>query len=131
MTKAYEEKLRDVLGSFIDLFCQDLDCDGSTRFVAYMLQKLDVDFDIYAGEITKKNDSSNIIPIHYWIITKNKVLFDFKTKKWLGVLPDKVKYILKGTPEKDHFLFAGEEPKILGMLLWYSQIIKKMRLNKQ
>ena len=116
-----ELKLRKILGDFVDTFLPSLDCDGGTRFVAMMLEGMGIDFEIFQGSICEKENSKNVFPIHIWLVTKEKMnIFDFKTKKWLGVEFDKVKYFNTQKMDKDKFLdVGGSRATILGLLTFY------------
>lgn len=113
-----EEKLRDVLELFADNFLPALDCDGCTRFVSYLLENKKIEFDIYEGSIYETNNKSNSFPIHNWIKTKKGTIFDFKTKKWLGVTSDKVTYVDVKNLDKKEFL-PKERTTTLGILLHF------------
>lgn len=117
MKKDEEIKIRDILESFVDEFLPYLDCDGCTRFVAFMLENKNIDFMIFTGSI--KNDK-HFFPLHYWIETSNGVTFDFKCEKWIGTKSDKTTYNVQEEINKEKFLsVGGNKELIMGILLKY------------
>lgn len=115
MNKQKEQELEQTLSKFIDTFLYKLDCDGSTRLVAMLLQNKKIDFKIYTGAIQHKN---NHFPLHYWIETSNGVIFDFKSKKWIGVDSKETTYLNKELVDTQEFLsVGGNKYTVMGVLL--------------
>ena len=113
-----QERLRDILENFCDEFLPELDCDGCTRLVGFLLASKNIDFEIYSGKIVSQLNPVKIFPIHYWIKTKDGILFDFKTKKWIGVTSDKTNYQSITKLDKNEFLsVGGNQTIIMGVLL--------------
>ena len=117
-------KLRDTLQKFCDEFLPNLECDGCTRFASFLLIAKNIKFEIYLGEIESQTHPNNQFPLHYWIKTKQGILFDFKTKKWIGVESDKTNYQNITKINKKEFLIVGGNPTIVMGILLHEGIIK-------
>ena len=115
-----EQRLRAALEPFIEHFLPALDCDGCTRFVACMLKHHKIDFEIYECGI-KNRATGKTFPIHNFIETKNGIIFDFKTEKWIGCKSDKTDYIDVKRVNKDSWILLNKMPEsvLLGTLLMY------------
>jgi len=89
---ASQLRAREVIGDFAKLFLTHLDCDGCTRLVSILLDNLGIEHNIYSGIIYETKNKLNTFPLHYWIITGQGIIFDFKSEKWLGVTFEYVTY---------------------------------------
>lgn len=59
----------------------NLECDGFTRVVTYVLNHYSVPHTVYAGEATV--DGATMEP-HFWIVTEDGLYIDYRLRMWLG-----------------------------------------------
>lgn len=113
MSKEYDEKqLRRILEPFVNAFLSNLECDGVTRVISFLLNKLGVSFSVYVGTIKYKDKC--FFP-HFWIETEKGTIFDFTAQKWLGVTWRKAEYQKEEEVNVAQFI---PSPATLGALLW-------------
>jgi len=120
MNAEKQVELRDkVLKPFVDNLLKNLDCDGCTRFIGLILHNKGIEFDIYQCDIREIKDPRNAFPLHYFIKTKENVIFDFKTKKWIGVEFQDTEYCNCVKVNLRDFLFVHNDIQLFGILLKY------------
>jgi len=113
-----EDHMRQTLQRFCDEFLPALDCDGCTRFVAFMLENKGIPFEIYTGGFHEIMNPKNSFNPHYWIVTKQGTILDFKTEKWIGVKSIDVSYTNIRLVDKAEFLsVGGSRELVLGVIL--------------
>ena len=59
--------------------CSNLECDGMTRVIHYVLTKNQIDHRIYYGSIRLKEKEMNT---HFWIEIQNLII-DYRAKMWI------------------------------------------------
>jgi len=104
MDKKREKEVREVLENFVDTFLSHLDCDGGTRFVSAMMDKMEIEHTICTGAVTGKDGTS--FPLHYWIESKNNLIWDFKCEKWVGSKMEDCRYMKLEDLNKNEFMLS-------------------------
>ncbi|WP_197477060.1 hypothetical protein [Paenibacillus glucanolyticus] len=82
--KSYKPSTDSELGSILNqLDCCNLECDGMTRIISYILNRSGVNHRAMAGSI-RDRVTNKIIQPHLWIVIEDETNIDYRAKMWLG-----------------------------------------------
>jgi len=63
-------------------YIDNLECDGATRDIHYILDKNNINHSVFTGKVEHKGET--VIPLHYWIQLPSMQIIDFKARMWVG-----------------------------------------------
>src|SRR6478752_7369933 len=73
-----KQQLNKILKPHVEL-CSQLECDGTTRVLSYVLDQHNIDHKVMVGQLVAEDDG---ISLHYWIEV-GEYIVDYKAQMWL------------------------------------------------
>lgn len=72
-----KRRLEKILEPYIN---DNLECDGQSKVISYILTKNGIDHKLYDGELVDKESGEGIY--HQWIEIDNNLIVDYKARMW-------------------------------------------------
>jgi hypothetical protein len=75
------QDIENLVSAEVEKNCKNLECDGTTRVLDYILSINNIAHTVYVGYVY---GTMFILPLHYWIELPDSTIIDYKLRMWAG-----------------------------------------------